>query len=130
VSIEDEVRAFNSTFHAALAANDVDRVVDHFAPEGRFIVPGHPPIVGHDELRAVFQADADRGVETTVKSYTIDEIFEGGSLVVETGSEVVSDRLADGSTSDISLSYVGVYRRGTDGRLSLLVDCVTPDTPD
>jgi len=127
MTIEDELRAFNASFHAALADHDVEGVVDHFAREGRLIAPGRPPVTGHDELRAFFQEDPDDPVQ--IKSYTIHEILQGGSLV-EIGSEVFSNRLADGSTSDFPMSYVGVYRRGEDGRLSLLLDCVSPDNPD
>ena len=128
MSIEDALDAFNESFHIALAGKDVDGIVGHFAPEGRLIVPGRPPVNGHDELRAFFQAGSEDGVH--IESYTIHEILEDGSLVIEIGSEVFSQRLADGSTSDFPMSYVGVYRRGEDGRLSLLVDCVSPDNPD
>jgi ketosteroid isomerase-like protein len=125
VQIEAELRAFNASFHAALAGGDVEGVVGHFAHEGRLIVPGRPPVTGHDELRAFFQADSDDGVQ--IKSYTIHEILQDGSLVIEIGSEVFSERLADGSISDSPWSYVGVYRRGENGQLSLLLDCVSPD---
>ena len=128
VEIEAELRAFNASFHAALADNDVEGVVGHFAHDGRLIVPGRPPVTGHDELRAFFQAGSDDGVRIT--SYTIQEILQEGSLVIEIGSEVFTERRADGSTSDFPMSYVGVYRRGEEGQLSLLLDCVSPDSRD
>jgi ketosteroid isomerase-like protein len=128
VGIEAELRAFNASFHAALADNDVEAIVGHFAREARLIVPGRPPVTGHDELRAFFQTDADDPVQ--IESYTIHEILRDGSLVVEIGSEVFSHRLADGSTSELPMSYVGVYRRDENGRLSLLLDCVSPENPD
>ena len=127
VSIYDEVRAFGDSFVAALAANDVEAILDHFEPEARLIVPGRSPVAGHAELRAYFQA-GPAGIH--IKSYTTKEIFEDGSLVVEFGSEVFADRHADGSISDFPMSYVAVFRRGAEGRLRLLVDCVSPDIPD
>jgi len=51
-------------------------------------------------------------------------------VVIEIGSEVFTERRADGSTSDFPMSYVGVYRRGEEGQLSLLLDCVSPDSRD
>jgi ketosteroid isomerase-like protein len=128
VSIEAELHAFNASFHAALADKDVEGIVGHFAREGRLMVPGRPPVTGHDELRAFFQASPEDGVQ--IKSYTLHEILQDGSLVIEIGSEVFSDRRTDGSTADYPMSSVCVYRRGENGQLSLLLDCVSPDSPD
>ena len=49
--------------------------------------------------------------------------------MIEIGSEVFSDRRADGCTSDFPMSSVAVYRRDENSRLSLLLDCVSPDNP-
>jgi uncharacterized protein (TIGR02246 family) len=122
MSVQDELDDFNSRFQKAIASGDVVAIVDHFAPDGQFIAPG-VVVQGAEALAAHFATLLADGF-VGIKSYTAQQVFHDGSLVIEIGTEVASSRV-DGRDFDVPLNYVGVLRR-TDQGLRVMVDCVVP----
>jgi ketosteroid isomerase-like protein len=122
MSVQDELDDFNERFQKAMASGDVAAIVDHFAPNGQMMAPG-VVVQGAEALAAHFATLLANGF-VGIQSYTSQQVFHDGSLVIEIGTEVASSRIDD-SDFDVSLNYVGVLRR-TDQGLRVLVDCVVP----
>jgi ketosteroid isomerase-like protein len=124
-----DVDDFNRRFHAAIAARDVELMVECFAPEGRFIAPDLPIVQGREALAAMFRGAIADGMRA-IKNAVTHDLIESGNLLVEVGTELVEYELPAGERVEFAMKYVGVMRRRADGQLEILVDAVSPDRPD
>jgi uncharacterized protein (TIGR02246 family) len=116
VTTRDEVAAFNEAFSAAMAAQDVDRVVESYTEDARLLFEGSPMIQGRAAIEA-FLGPSLRKRPSIITFETID-ILEGGSLVVDIGRF---------TTPTGTGKYVVVHERQVDGSLRMAVDSATGD---
>jgi Ketosteroid isomerase homolog len=118
MTTRDEVAALAEAFSAALASQDVDRVVGCYTDDARLLFAGSPMVRGRAEIEALFRADLRDG--PTLIRFESTEILEGGSLVVEVGRYTTPTGIG---------KYVVVYQRQPDGSLKMAVDSATGDGP-
>jgi uncharacterized protein (TIGR02246 family) len=127
MSLRDEIDAINSEFGKAASNQDLDGVMDLYAPDAWLLPPGAPLIQGKDGIRAFFGMMLDAGVQG----------LELESMTVEGNDELAVDigryRLtivppgADPMTDEGK--YIVVMKRQPDGKLRLAYDAFNSDAP-
>ena len=113
----DEVRSFNARFSAALAAQDVEAVVDAYTDDARILLPGLPPVRGRDAISALFRTSLANGPSNI--TFSTDELWDCGDIVIDVGTYA-----SGGETG----KYVVVHERQPDGSLRMAVDAPSRDS--
>lgn len=99
-----------TTYYRLVDENDVDGLVDLFAPGAVYRRPGYEPLEGHAALRAFYEGD--RVIESGV--HTLEEMVVGAEAVAVHGR--FEGRLKDGS--EASLRFADFYTFASDGRFA------------
>ncbi|MDO5627380.1 MAG: nuclear transport factor 2 family protein [Mobilicoccus sp.] len=82
-------------YYRLVDADDVDGLVDLFAPDAVYRRPGYEPLVGHDALRAFYEGD--RVIESG--AHTVDHTVVGEESVAVHGR--FEGVLRDGSSASL-----------------------------
>ncbi len=97
-------------YYRLVDADDVDGLLDLFAPEAVYCRPGYEPFVGRDALRAFYEGD--RVIESG--RHTVDHTVVGPESVAVHGR--FEGTLRDGSTA--SLRFADFFTFADDGRFA------------
>ncbi|WP_040155409.1 nuclear transport factor 2 family protein [Mobilicoccus massiliensis] len=98
------------TYYRLVDADDVDGLVELFAPDSVYRRPGYEPLVGHDALRAFYEGE--RVIESG--THTVDHTVVGEDSVAVHGR--FEGTLRDGSSA--SLRFADFYTFDDDGRFA------------
>jgi len=116
VTIRDELAVINADFGRALAEQDVDGILAHYADEARMLFHGRPIIRGRAAIEATVRGWLEDG--PIILRFETDEVIADGSLVVDIGSNYGPSGRS---------KYVVVYQRQSDGSLKIAVDAASSD---
>lgn len=116
MNADEEVRAFNDAYEAALAAQDVAALVSLHTDDARLMMEGQPLIQGRTAIEKVFREWLSEGPVST--RFESEEVLADGQLVIDIGHTI--------STGGRS-KYVVVHRRQPDGSLRIAIDAPTSD---
>ena len=116
MSTEDDVRAFNERFSAALARQDGEAAADAYTDDARLLYPGHPIVHGRDAIGELLRDSLDKGPSHII--FESEQVWDGATFVVDVGTYVSGD-----STG----KYVVVHERQHDGSLRMAVDAPSPN---
>jgi ketosteroid isomerase-like protein len=117
MAIRDELTALNERFSAALAAQDVDAVVDLYTDDARLLFTGMPMVRGREAIAKLMGAWLAESPHQM--AFQTGDVWEAGDIVVDVGT-YDSPRGAG--------KYVVLYERQSDGSLKLAVDAVSLDS--
>ncbi|MFW6201363.1 MAG: alpha/beta fold hydrolase [Gemmatimonadota bacterium] len=91
-----EITAAHDRVEAAIAAQDPDRAIEHYAEDAIFFAPTAPPLRGHRQIRAFFRSSFDKGVRSA-EFQTLDlegdaeRRIEGGRYTLRGGDGRILD---------------------------------------
>lgn len=127
MAARNDVLALNDRFSKAVANQDVDGVLDLYEDNARLMAPNAPVAQGTAAMRQVFQGFIDMGANSL--ELQIEELYEGGDLVIDVGRYVLGLQGPDGESIEDRGKYVDVLRRQPDGSLRLIADIFNSDAP-
>jgi uncharacterized protein (TIGR02246 family) len=110
----EAIRAVSARWLQAVEAGDADRVAEHYATDGAFLVPNVPLARGRDAVRAVWAQLLSAPNVALTWAPTSVEVAAAGDLAWEMGSYTLSMDGPDGRLEDDG-KYVVVWRSGPDG---------------
>jgi uncharacterized protein (TIGR02246 family) len=115
-----DIDALNATFVQAWEKGDAGTLASVYAPDGRVLPPGAPPVTGA-AIEQFWKGVLDSGI-TAVSLETL-SFEEQGDLAVEEGHYTLraGDQVADDG------SYVVVHRRQPDGAWRFGIDIFNSD---
>jgi uncharacterized protein (TIGR02246 family) len=109
-----EIHRFLESAGDAVNLGDVEAEVNRFAPDGIYMWPDGPSIVGHDSLRAWFERRFAR-VDVELSSQT-EEVQVFGEWAFERGTYVAIIRPKGTAISDtVRGKHLNILRRQSDG---------------
>jgi ketosteroid isomerase-like protein len=114
---QDDVRAFNEQFSAALARQDSDAATNAYTEHALLFYPGHPRIRGRAALGELLSESLAKGPSAI--TFETEHVWDGGDFVVDVGTYT-----SGGSTG----KYVVVHERQPDGSLKMAVDAPSRDS--
>lgn len=118
MTTRDDVAAFNEAFSAAMARQDIDRVLDSYTDDARLLFHGMPMVRGRAAIDALLRPDLEEA--PNIIRFESLEVLEGGSLIVDIGRYI---------TPNGTGKYVVVHERQPDGSLRMAIDTATSDGP-
>ena len=105
----ERIRELDESWLAALARRDLEGMMAIYAPEAQELLPGVPPIVGRDAIRAFYRELLERlpRLDTT---FSMDEvtIAESGDLAIVRGGYRFTPDAASPENGDAG-KFVGVW---------------------
>ena len=127
MSLRDEVEALNSEFSKAASNQDLDGVMDLYAPDAWLLPPNAPLMKGKDGIRGFFQAMLDAGVRgVDLESLSV----EGNDdFAVDIGRYRLTIEPPGGDPMIDEGKYIVVLKRQSDGKLRLTYDTFNSDQP-
>ena len=127
MGLRDEVETLNSEFSKAGSNQDLDGVMELYAPDAWLLPPNATLIQGKDGIRAFFQAMLDAGVRgVDLESITVEGTNE---LAVDIGRYRLTIDPSGGDTVTDEGKYIVVLKRQSDGKLRIAYDTFNSDQP-
>lgn len=129
-SIKNAIKADEAAWNKDFAANDSQRLSDHYADDAYFVAPGLAPAEGSTAIRQVYaNGSTDPAFKVEFASDKVDA-SSGGDMAYARGK--FSEKYTDKKTSKVmttSGSYLTVYKKQNDGSWKVVEDFVASD-PD
>jgi uncharacterized protein (TIGR02246 family) len=125
MALRDEVDQLNQEFSKAVSNQDLDGVLEIYAPDAKFLPPGSPMLEGTANIRGFFQMMLEAGA----RALELDPVVVDGNddLVVDVGRYRLT-MAPPGADPVIDVGkYVDVLKRQPDGRLRLAYDIFNSD---
>lgn len=120
-----ELQELEASTVAAIAADDVDAAVAHYAEDVRFIAPGAAPAIGISAVRASFERIvADPSSDLVLVPGPI-WIAESGELAVTNSQYYYSFAAADGPEVERGFNQ-SVWRRDDQGNWKIVAEVNAP----
>lgn len=127
MALRDEVEQLNQAFGKAVANQDLDAVMELYAPDAKLLPPGAPMMEGADAIRGFFQAMLDAGV----RGLELDSAVVDGSddFGVDVGRYRLTLQPPGGESMIDEGKYIVVLKRQSDGSLRLQYDTFNGNAP-
>jgi len=127
MSLTDEVRALNDGFSKTFSDQDVDRLVEFYAPDAKLLAPGVPMPEGAAAVKGFLQMMLDAGA----RALEFESIVVDGQddLVVDVGRYRLTMEPPGGEPVIDVGKYIAVSKRQGDGSLRLAYDTFNSDAP-
>jgi uncharacterized protein (TIGR02246 family) len=125
MTVRDEVDQLNQTMTKAASNQDLDALMEFYAPDARLLPPGMPMLEGGEAIRGFFQAMLEAGV----KGLDLESVVLDGNndLAVDVGRYRLTMAPPGGeSTIDVG-KYIVVFKRQADGSLRAAYDTFNSD---
>lgn len=126
-AIEDEIRRLVDGWVDAIEREDIDAIVELYAPSGMFMVPNAPNAKGRDAVRTVWEQILSRPELSLVFSPNHIDAAEAGDMAYDVGTYEISFAVEDGRVEDHG-KYVVVWRRHQ-GEWKIEADIFNTDLP-
>jgi ketosteroid isomerase-like protein len=124
-SAHAEVQENNDRFCAALGRRDLDALMAYYDPEICLLIPGAPPIRGHDGVRAYYEQVFAAGVNAA--SMETVQLEEAGDRLVEIGTYKMALDPPGAEPFEDTRKYMIVHRRQDDGTWAMWLDMFHSD---
>jgi uncharacterized protein (TIGR02246 family) len=122
-----EVNAVAQAFAEGVANQDVDKLVDLYEEDGRFLPPNAEPCEGKAAIKqwmeAMFQAGA-----SSLEIEPLD-VQEAGDLTIEYGRYTLGTQPPEGEAGTEVGKYVVVHRTQDDGSTRIMLDIFNSNAP-
>jgi ketosteroid isomerase-like protein len=121
-----QIAAEEDAWSREYAARDLERLVDHYAPDATLKEPGAPPLTGRWIRVSLEQSVNDPAFALTFGHDRI-EVARSGDLAYSRGHYRITytDRRTGQPTTDYG-TYLTVWQRQVGGRWKVLEDFITP----
>ncbi len=127
MSLTDEVRTLNDGFSKAFSDQDVDRLVEFYAPDAKVLAPGVPILEGAAAIKGFLQMTLDEGAPALeFESIVVDGQDD---LVVHVGRYRLTMEPPGGEPQIDAGKYIAVSKRQGDGSLRLAYDTFNSYAP-
>ena len=126
VGLEQGIREVFELSTELFQNKDVGGLVDRFVADGVLKIPGRPPIVGHEALRANYEGTvALENFELTIEPYLI-RISKSGDMAFALAEFAVSFNTPDGPFHEYGISQITFVL--VDGRWKMAAENLSPIT--
>jgi uncharacterized protein (TIGR02246 family) len=117
------VHDYLADFAKSLANQDVAACAGAYSDDALLLPPDAPALAGTAEIETMFKSMFEGGVRST--ELTTVDVFEEGSMIVETGEFVFTIEPA----GRMEGKYLAVYRRQADGTLKCIREAFNSNAP-
>ena len=122
-----EIEANNARFCSALGDRDMDRLMELYDPDISLLIPGAPPIRGHEGVRAYYGNVFAAGVSgAEMRTLQLEEV---GDTLVEVGEYTMGVDPPEGEPFEDVGKYLVIHRRQDDGKWAMWIDMFHSDSP-
>jgi ketosteroid isomerase-like protein len=127
MSLRDEVLALNEGFGKAISNQDVEKLLDYYAPDAKLLPPGVPMLEGAAAIKGFLQMMLEAGA----RGLELDSVLVDGNddLVVDVGRYRLTMEAPGGEPVIDVGKYIAVCKRQGDGSLRLAYDTFNSDAP-
>jgi ketosteroid isomerase-like protein len=122
-----DIESNNARFCAALGSRDMDGLMELYDPEITLLVPGSPPIRGHDGVREYYGNVFAAGVSGAAMSTL--QLEELGEVVAEIGEYTMALDPPNGEAFEDTGKYLVIHRRRASGEWAMWLDMFHSDGP-
>jgi uncharacterized protein (TIGR02246 family) len=129
-AVEKSVRDVEANMSRAMATKDASAVASNYATDAILMVPGMPPMKGHEAIRAGMSSMlADPNFKLDFASDRV-EVADSGDMAATRGNYTLT--ATNPATKKVMTdkgSYVTVFRKQTDGAWKAVLDINTSELP-
>jgi len=129
--VKQAVAAVEADWNKAFLAKDVDAIVEPYASDAVFVLPGMPPQVGTAAIRNVYvESFKDPNFGLTLTSDKV-EVAGSGELAMSQGNFVMkgSDPKTKQPMTTMTGPYLTVFKKQADGSWKAIQDWVASNPP-
>lgn len=125
-SVDTQVQEVNARFCAALAAHDLDTLMEYYADDVSLLIPGAPPMEGAEAVREYYTNVFAAGVSgAEMRTRRLEEL---GEVLIEHGEYTMSLDPPGGDAVEDVGKYTVVHRKDAHGRWRCWFDMFHSDS--
>ena len=120
------IRDFEASWNRDYTRNDVERLVSRYTGDATVSLPNTPPAASTEAIRNLWKTAVQDGNFSMRMESAVTEVTHAGDLAWSSGTytATMTDPATDKRVRDTG-TYVFIYRKGTDTRWRVVVDCRT-----